>query len=111
MESQFYQLCKEQDYCGTMEVNIPLLSCGDIGIRFTLRQGDTYVTMEVTNEELLCVDDRIYQRVFDELCYRLQGELKKRVPQEKTMCSTCVKRDVECSCDCAREYRKREGYE
>lgn len=109
MESQFYQLCKERDYRGTIEVNIPLLSRDDMGIRFTLRQGNTYATMEVPNEELLRTDDKIYQRVFDELRYRLQEELKKRVPREETMCSTCIKRDVDCSCDCAREYRKRDS--
>lgn len=102
MESRFYH------YRGTIEVNVPLLSRSDMGVRFTLRQGNVYATIEVTNKELSHADDKIYQRVFDELCHRLQGELKKRAPQEKTMCSTCIKRDVDCSCDCVREYRKRD---
>lgn len=108
MESQFYQLCKELDYRGTIESNIPLLSRNEMGVRFTLRQGNTYATMEVTDKELAYAGQEVYRRVFDELRYRLQEELKKRAPQEKTMCSTCIKRDVDCSCDCAREYRKRD---
>ena len=109
MENQFYQLCKELDCCGTMELNIPLLSCNEMGVRFTLRQGSTYATTEVTNKELVCAGQEVYRRVFDELRYELQKELKKRALQEKMMCSTCIKRDVGCSCDCTREYRKRDG--
>lgn len=107
MESQFYQLCKEQDYCGTMEVNVPLLSRRAMGIRLAVRRGNACAQMEITNEELAHAGEKVYHRVFEELQYRLQEVLKTK-PQEKTMCSTCIKRDVGCSCDCAREYRKRD---
>ena len=111
MESQFYQLCKERDYCGMIEVNIPLMSRREMGARFTLRQGNTYAMMEVTDSEIAHTgnDSEVYCRIFNELQYRLQEELK-RAPREKTLCSTCIKRDVDCSCDCAREYRKRDDY-
>lgn len=109
MENQFYQLCKELDCCGTIESNIPLLSCNEMGVRFTLRQGSTCATTEVTDKELVCAGQEAYRQVFDGLRYRLQKELEKRAPQEKTMCSTCTKRDAGCSCDCTREYRRREG--
>lgn len=107
MEDQFYQLCKELDCRGTMDLNIPLLSCNEMGVRFTLRQGSIYATMEVANKELACAGQEDCRRILDELRYKLQGELKKRAPQERTMCSTCTKRDVGCSCDCTWGYRKR----
>lgn len=108
MEDQFYQLCKELDCRGTMDLNVPLLSCNEMGVRFTLRQGSTYATMEVPNKELARAEQETYRRVLDKLRYDLQRELKKTL-QENTMCSTCTKRDVGCSCDCTWGYRKRDS--
>ena len=108
MERQFYQLCKERDYCGTIEANTPLLSRRTMGVRFTLRKGNVYTTMEVADEDLSRANDEVYYRIFDELRHRLQEELSKNMYSPKTMCSTCIKRDVDCNCDCAREYRKRD---
>lgn len=114
MENQFYQLCKELDCRGTMDLNVPLLSRNEMGVRFTLRQGSTSAMAEVTNKELACAGQEACRRAFDVLRYKLQGEIKKRTLQEKimqetTMCSTCTKRDVSCSCDCTFEYRRRDG--
>ena len=109
MVNQFYQLCKELDCRGTMDLNIPLLSRNEMGVRFTLRQGSACAAMEVANKELACAGQEVYRQMLDEMRYKLQKELKKRTLQEKTMCSTCTKRDIGCCCDCTTEYRKRDG--
>ena len=107
MENRFYQLCKENDWSGTIEANIPLLSRNAMGIRFTIRYGSASARMEVTSEEIELGGEQAYLRIFEELRYRL-NEVVTTTNREKTLCSSCVKRDVECSCDCAREYRKRD---
>ena len=107
MQNEFYELCKELDYRGTMEVNIPLTTRNKMGVRFTLRRGDSFVYMEVTNEELQQLPEQHRYRIFEELRHRMRDILSKKA-ESKTLCSNCVYRDVSCSCNCTRDYRKRD---
>lgn len=71
MVEKFYQLCKESGFEGTAEVNVKLLSRHSTGARFTLRKKDYAVQLEVTDEELMYAGEKVYERIIDELVYRL----------------------------------------
>lgn len=71
MESQFYQLCKANGCTGTLEANVMLLSRREMGIRLKMSKDNVHASIEVTDSELQHGGEEVFERILDELCYRL----------------------------------------